>query len=146
MRKKSIYGVFIEELQTGISNEVIMAKFRQLQLSQIPVTECGEFIGLADLSFDDDKVEKDFSSPNEITNFLFRWKNDTDIVIINFDPIIKITSKGTVMIPINSPYLIQIAEEMARELSNNATQLKPSLISFGSNTKGKQSNITFGRR
>ena len=67
------------------------------------------------------KVEKDFNNPNLITNFLYRWKNDTDIIIINFETVIKITSRGTVMILINSPYLIQVAGEITKELSNNVS-------------------------
>ena len=91
-------------------------------------------------------MENDFNDPHLIPHFLYRWKNDIDVVTINFQPIIKITSKGTVMIPINSPYLIQIAGEMVRELSNNVSPYTSNLHItlgrvFNSNFFNKTINI-----
>ena len=73
------------------------------------------------------RVEKDFNNPNLIPNFLYRWQNETDVITVNLVPIIKITNRGTIMIFIDSPYLVKIADEMICELSNNVSSYTSNL-------------------
>lgn len=65
------------------------------------------------------KIHNEFSNINLINNFLYNWKNDTDVVEIKINNNIKITNYGTVLLSIESPYLIQIGAEMLEKLSTN---------------------------
>jgi hypothetical protein len=67
------------------------------------------------------KIDNEFSNINLINNFLYKWKNDTDIIEIKINNNIKITNSGTVILSIESPYLIQIGTEMLEELSTNVS-------------------------
>jgi hypothetical protein len=66
-------------------------------------------------------INKEFKDPNIINRFLSKWNHDIDVVEININNCIKITNHGTVLLLIESPYLIQIGNEMLEELSNNVS-------------------------